>query len=257
VIELTSSQVTPNLRALFPQCGHAYRRSFAVLDGASRGRIFVDDAPTPRWAAVEEFSDDSVLYLTGSLTSELVADLLNRLRHDRLVTIGAPDNDPLLDLLPANPDHDGWDVDFEDRDPAVDLTLLSAPPAGLRLTRIDQSLALRCAWAPWMARNLEVALDHGLGYCLLDGDAVVSEAFAGPLVDDALEMATITHADYRGRGLATIVCAQTVKECERLCYQTWWNAALTNQASIRIARRLGYRIERQYRLFAWNAHSPA
>ena len=103
----------------------------------------------------------------------------------------------------------------------------------------------------------EVALDHGLGYCLLDGEAVVAEAFAGPNVGGALEMGTITHEAYRRRGLGTVACARTILECERLGYRTWWNTAVQNAASAGLARKLGYRTERQYRLLAWFTSSAA
>jgi GNAT superfamily N-acetyltransferase len=108
-----------------------------------------------------------------------------------------------------------------------------------------------------MMASLETALDHGLGYCLLDGDLVVSEAFAGPIVGDALEMATITHEAYRRRGLARIVSARTIQECERLGYRTWWNTGLGNPASAGLARKLGYRTERLCRVLAWSKSSTA
>ena len=252
MIVVSPRQVTPALRAIFPTAGHTWRRCFAVLDGTSGGTILTDDPNAPSWAAAHELSDDGALFLAGSLTRELVAELIEVLRRERMVVVGVAPDDPLVALLPPDPDYDGGDTDFEERDPAVDLEWLSEPSSGLHLARIDAELATRCAWAPWMASDVESALAHGLGYCLLDGDMVVSEAFAGPVVDGALEMGTITHPHYRRRGLSTVVCANTVLECEQLGYQTWWNTSLTNIASASIARKLGYRIERQYRVLAWH-----
>ena len=242
---------SPAIRSLFPTSGHTWRRCFAVLEGRSRGRILTDDAERPSWAAVQEFSDDSTLFLAGALNRELVADLIERCSRDRVTCIGLAEVDPLLDLLPSTPDNDGHDIDFEDRDPDIDLTLLITPPAGLRLARIDADIAPRCAWVPWMTTSVEAAVEHGIGYCLLDGERVVAEAFAGPIVDGALEMATITDTAYQRRGLGTIVCARTILECERNGYATWWNTGLTNLGSSALARKLGYRTERRYRLLAW------
>jgi hypothetical protein len=251
MIELSPGQATPAVRALFPAAGHTWRRCFGVLDGTAGGRILTDDPRAPTWAAVHELSDDGTLVLAGALSRDLVTELIGILRRERMVVVGLAPDDPLLALLPPNPDYDGADRDFEDRDPAVDLTSLSAPPSGLRLARIDAQLLPRCAWGPWMVANLATALEHGLGYCLLDGEQVVSEAFAGPLVDGALEMGTITHEAYRRRGLGTVVCARTIHECERLGHQTWWNTGVTNLASTALARKLGYRTEQQYRVLAW------
>jgi hypothetical protein len=251
LIALTAEQTTPALRALFPRSGHTWRRCFATLDGGSGGDILTDDPDAPNWAAVHELSDDGVLFLAGALDRELVTRIVARQRRERTVVVGLTPDDPLLALLPADPDYDGGDTDFEDRDPTVDLQRCITPPVGLRLARIDAELAPHCAWNPWMSADDTTAIARGLGYCLLDGKLVVAEAFAGPLVEGALEMGTITHADYRRRGLGTVVCARTILECELLGHRTWWNTALTNIASATLARKLGYRTERRYRVLAW------
>lgn len=256
MIELLPEQVTPALRALCPTQGPTYRRCSGVLDGQAAGRILTDDPLAPGWIAAQECFDDGTLFLAGALSPELVAELIRLLLRERVVTVGLTPDDPLLALLPPNPDYDGFAIDFEERTRAVDLERFSQPPVGLRLARIDADLLPRCAWSPWMIVDLASALDHGLGYCLLDGELVVAEAFAGPVGEGALEMGTITHADYRGHGLGTVVCARTILECERMGYQTWWNTALSNVASTALARKLGYRVERPYRVLSWT-HAPA
>jgi hypothetical protein len=256
MIELAAGQGTPALHALLPREGPAWRRSFTVLDGGAGGRILTDDPHAPRWCAVQEFSDAGSLILAGALDRELVAGVIGLLRRERIVTVALPSADALRALLPADPDVTDRTIDFQDRAPEVDLDRLSKPPAGLRLVCIDQALLPRCTWSPWMAASNATALDHGLGYCLLDGERVVAEAYAGPLFEDTLEMAVIAHRDYRRRGLGAIVCARTILECERLGYRTWWNADLHNVASAGLARLLGYRTEHRYDILAWHP-SPA
>jgi hypothetical protein len=238
------------VRALCPTAGPTQRRCFAVLDGTAQGRILTDDPNSPGWVAVHEHSDDGMLFLAGGLSGDLVVEVIRVLRREHAVTIGVPPGDPRRGLLPA-PDAVGEKRDFEDRDPAVELADFVAPPAGLRLARIDRELLPGCAWAPWTCADLETAIAHGLGYCLLDGALVVAEAFAGPPVGGVLEMAVITHAGYRRRGLAAVVCAQTIRECERCGAETWWSAAGDNLASAGLARKLGYRTERRYEVWTW------
>lgn len=251
--EITPGQVTPALEALLPHDGHAYRRCLAVLDGLQRGRILTDDPAAPTWAAAQE-RFDGTLFLGGALDRALVGAIVAHLARDFDVVIGAPAGDPLLELLPPDSHYDGADLDFWDRDPALDLERLAAVPPGLRLARIDADLLPRCAWGTDTVRmfgGVERALAHGLGYCLLAGETIVSEAFAGPRSRGAMEMGTITHPAHRGRGYATIVCARAALECERQGAETWWNCARQNQASAAIARRLGYRQSREYRVLAW------
>src|SRR5262249_23310471 len=245
VIELAPGRATPAVRALCPTAGYAWRRCIAVLDGSARGRILTDDPAAPSWVGVQEFSDASALFLAGSLGRDLVADVIGLLRCDRVVTVGLTPDAPLGALLPPDFDEEGADVEFEDRDTGVDLARLVAQPAGLRLVPIDRDLVPRCIWGPWMVGSLDTALDHGLGYCLLGGEQVVAEAFAGPAVGGVLEMAVITHEAYQRRGLATVVCARTILVCERRGNRTWWNAGAANAASVGLARKLGYRTERR------------
>jgi hypothetical protein len=253
MIEFAPGQGTPALRALFLGGGHTYRRPFGVFDGTAGGRILTDDPRTPTWAAVQEFSDDGTLYLAGAPRPDLVAEVIELLRRRRMVSVGLTPGDPRAALLPPDPDQERVEIDFEDRDPALALAPLSEPPPGLRLARIDRTLLPRCLWGPWMCRDRKTALAHGLGYCLLDGDLVVAEAFAGPVVAGELEMAVITRDAYQRRGLGTVVCARTILECDRLGWRTWWNTGLGNPASAGLARKLGYRTERRHRVLAWFA----
>ncbi|MGA7671597.1 MAG: GNAT family N-acetyltransferase [Nitrolancea sp.] len=251
MIEIAPTSVTPALRALLPKTGYTYRRYFAVLDGTSGGRILSDDAATPNWVAVHELSSDGCLFLGGALTRDLVHKIIDALRRERTVTLGVEPNDPLLPLVPE-PSREGHDMDFDDRDPSVDLEPLCTPPDDLRLARIEREIEPRCLWTPWMFVDGPTAVERGIGYCLLDGDVVASESYAGPEVNSELEIAVITRDGYRRRGLASIVAARTVLECERHGYRTWWNTSLDNIGSASIARSLGYRTERHYRTWAWD-----
>jgi hypothetical protein len=257
VIDMTPAHVTPALAALFPESGYVYRRCLAVLDGVQAGRILTDDAAASSWAIVQEISEGTII-LGGPFDAESLAALITELRREHGVVFGAPEDDPRWALMPPGPDYVGADIDFSERDPSIDLERMVHVPAGLRLERIDAELLERCAWGGYKVDvfgSRTAALEHGLGYCLLDGDTVVSEAFAGPISRGTLEMGTITHEDYRRLGLASIVCARTLLECERLGYQTWWSCAKQNDGSAAMARKLGYRREEEFQLLAWFAPS--
>ena len=250
MFELSPNQVPPAFRALFPHEGHTFRRCFAVLDGASGGTILADDPESPSWIAVHELSSDGSLFLAGSLAPDVVANIIQHLRRKRTVTVALRGDNRWDALLPGNASRTGVDIEFEDR-AGLNLDELINSPDGLKLARIDHEIEPHCIWTPWMFIDGTHAVEHGIGYCLLDGKRVVSEAYAGPDVDGVLEMAVITDSAYQRRGLGRVVSARTVLECERHGYQTWWNTSLENVASAAIARSLGYRTECRYRTLAW------
>jgi hypothetical protein len=254
MLEISSGQVTPALESLFPRTGYVVgHRCFGVLAGTRAGRIFTDDLAAPQWGAVQEHPFDT-LFLGGELNAGLVEEICTTLRYDRDVVFGAQPGVPYLDLMP--PDHlDGsLDLDFTNRSPEVDLERLARPPDGLHLERIDRDLLARCAWGDLMiemAGGPDRALMHGLGYCLMRRDMIVSEANAGPAARGVIELGTISHLEHRGRGYATIVSARTALECEQLGYALWWNCEKENRASAAIARKLGFRDEQVYQLLVW------
>ena len=98
--------------------------------------------------------------------------------------------------------------------------------------------------------SAERALEKGVGLCLMRGEEVLCEAFAGPAARGLIEISTTTGAPYRERGHATLACSRLIRSCEGLGYRTYWNRAAQSHACAAVARKLGYGNGRAYRLVA-------
>jgi L-amino acid N-acyltransferase YncA len=105
----------------------------------------------------------------------------------------------------------------------------------------------------------EKALANGLGYCLLKADrpgepadTILCAAFAGPAAGGMIELGVETPEPHRRRGYAAVTCAHLIRACEAQGYQTFWNAARDNASSVALARKLGYREEREFVVLAWS-----
>jgi RimJ/RimL family protein N-acetyltransferase len=66
-----------------------------------------------------------------------------------------------------------------------------------------------------------------------------------------IEIGVETHPHHMRKGYATLTCAHLIAEMEQQGYSTYWNCAKGNLPSAALARRLGYRTEKEYRLVAW------
>jgi RimJ/RimL family protein N-acetyltransferase len=97
--------------------------------------------------------------------------------------------------------------------------------------------------------SLERFLDIGFGVCGVRAGRVMSEAYASIPGDRAYEIGAIAHPEFRRRGLAYATCAALIDECRRRKYVTVWSCHRSNEASARLARRLGYQRERPYRFW--------
>jgi GNAT superfamily N-acetyltransferase len=253
--EIQSTEVTPALRALFDANGPAALRCFALLDGKTAGRILTDDARDPSWAAAWEAYEDGTTFLGGRLDAGVVSEVVENLRSKGDVLIGFWPGDPAAALLPDEAEYDGWVLEWTGRDPRVTLEPYRRHlPPGWQIRPVDGGLLLRTAWGEGIIQqfgSVEGYLGFGLGYCLMDGDIIVSEAWVGPISGGVREISVETHEPYRRKGYGAIVCAHAIQVCEAAGYQTYWNTARQNVASAGLARKLGYGEPKEYRLLAW------
>jgi RimJ/RimL family protein N-acetyltransferase len=255
MIEIIPKQVTQALRVLFRTDGPQAQRCFSVLDGADiGGKILCDHPINPVWAVVREPSDH-MLFFGGSVDAQIVAAVFDTLRQEGEVLVGLWPDDPRLALLPPNPDYDGRTLQFYDRPIGEGLEQYLFPlPEGCQIHRLDRDLIMRTQWGPKdvaMRGGLEAWEKRCFGYCLMRGDEVVSEATVGPPAIGLYEPGIITHPAHRGKGYATTAVAYLIQEIESSGGRTLWDCAKQNLASAAVARKLGYRVEKEYRCMVW------
>jgi RimJ/RimL family protein N-acetyltransferase len=246
--------VTPALRNLFDPSDPQPQRCVAVLDDNAAGIILTDDPVQPTWGAVWE-AGDGTLYLGGAPDAECVAQLIAQLRQQGDVLVGMDFDDRRWALLPAQPDYTGSTLDFDDRalDPAQMQEFQQLPP-GHTICAVDRARLERSRWYPGLIRqygSAERVLEKAFGSQLLQGDEICCEVFAGPVALGMIELSVETYEEYQRRGYATLTCAHAIAHCEALGLRTHWNCARQNEVSAALARKLGYRTEREYRLLAW------
>ncbi len=226
-----------------------------MLDGNITGDILTDDRDNPSWGLVRESADGSV-YLGGDLEATTLNQLVARLRRTGDVLIGAWPGDAWPEGLPPNPDYVGRVLEFVDRpgDDAALEALSRKIPKRCVLRSMDRELIEQSAQRDHTIQgfgSVDRFVENGLGSVLMRGKEVLCEASAGPVVMRLREIGVFTHAPHRGRGYATATCAHLVRKIESAGLQTYWNCAKQNSASATVARKLGYRLEREYKLLAW------
>jgi GNAT superfamily N-acetyltransferase len=255
VIELTPQQVTVQLHALFDRGEPQSQRCFAVLAGHAVGRVFTDGLTTPTWGMVWE-AGDGTLYLGGAVSAPVLGQTVAFLRKAGDVLLGLWHDDPRWALAPADPDYTGATIDFDDRPLGEGLDcFIQQIPADCRVERVDEMLLARARWHAGLIRQFgSVAgfCNNALGFFLMRADEILCEVFAGPAAHGLIELSVETHEPYRRQGYATTTCAHAIQTCELLGYRTHWNCAKQNGPSAALARKLGYRTEREYRLWAWS-----
>lgn len=254
VIEIKASQVTPALRSLFDPEMPTAIRCFAVLHGANVGRILTDDADPPRWGYVWE-ADDGTLYRGGEQNAAVLLEVVTTLRQDGLVALGFRDGDPTVSLFPPQPAACAACLELDRPLGSGDLSDYLGPLSpGYEIYRMDQALLETSPHREGTISrygSIENFLETGIAVSLMHGDDTVCEAYADRDVSGVRELGVTTQKAYRGQGFATITCAHLIALCDKAGSATYWDCARLNLASVALARRLGFRNEREYRLLAW------
>jgi len=140
------------------------------------------------------------------------------------------------------------------QDPGAPYRIVRTSPALMARTDID-GIAEVDGWLTpyWHTRN--DFFDRGLGYvALADGRQVVSHCVAVFASGDRLEFGTATHPDHRGRGLSTAVAAACVSEALRRGLEPVWHCWQDNAESAAVARKVGFRLVREYEVY--RCHVP-
>jgi RimJ/RimL family protein N-acetyltransferase len=81
---------------------------------------------------------------------------------------------------------------------------------------------------------------RGAAVALLHRGAIASTAFASFAIDHYLELGIETVDRFRGSGFAVHACAALVDRCLETGLEPVWSCRLSNQASYRLANRLGF-----------------
>lgn len=255
---ISPHELTPAIASLFDMTKPTMLRAWNVLEGTIRGEIVVDDRSEPEWAIVRD-PIYSTLYLGGQFTPGLLATMVNHFRTQGGVGISCWPDDPINQILPPEPDYDGATLCFTNRSAGVVLSSLRPElPAPYALMQRDEQLFKQSVdYDSTLAAfgSVANAMRLTLGVVLVHDGVVVCEAATGAATHRQIEVGVTTIAAYRQRGCATIACAKLIELCEQQGYTTWWDCAKQNSASVRLARKLGYQYEREYRYVWWAKQS--
>jgi RimJ/RimL family protein N-acetyltransferase len=252
MFSITADQVTSGVLSLFDLSKPTMPRAFNVLEGVNRGQILVDDPSYPTSAVIRD-AIYGTLYFGGQINMSLFEALVQNFCRLGDVGFGCWLDDPINQMIPSTPDYDGRTLCFTQRLHVKNDEQRSLPDGysvALRDRELfKQSFDYQSTLAAFT--NEENVLEHTLGIMILYEGRVVCEAATGAPTHGQIEVGITTEESHRQRGLAFIACTRLIKLCEAKGYRTWWDCAKQNIPSVNLARKLGYRNEREYRYVWW------
>ena len=97
--------------------------------------------------------------------------------------------------------------------------------------------------------STENFLQNGIGFCVMDGERIISEGVSIFKSSNYAEVDIITDSNYRGKGLASIVAEQFINYCVSHNIHPRWDCDVDNVASINLGSKLGFINPKEYTVY--------
>jgi GNAT superfamily N-acetyltransferase len=252
MIEIHLPESADAVRPFFREAVPDGPRLFSALNGFHPATALVNSVDNPSWCVLRS-SWFGNTFIGGEIEPNVLALAIQRLRKTGRVVLDLGDHRSAS--FPPGVTEVEPRIEFYRRSPAhraIDRLLAKVPP-GLNVLPVTQETFNGCAWRDQLRSIFGTAsgyLERSIGFVLLDGECILSEAHAFFWGDAVVEIGVITADDHRGLGYASMVSAYLVRACESRGYGTYWGCHVDNLASAAVARKLGYGVENRYSL-AW------
>jgi hypothetical protein len=225
---------------------------WAVFEGRHTGSAVVDDLQRP-WQCVVR-TDATLTYASRNISPDFLARAIDHYcRAEEVWLVHPPGATPGPTGSRVIPN-----VEFYDYNPgsAVLADLRMRLPEGFSMRTIDMALLQQCLWRDGMVffcGSLKNFLANDLGICMLCGEEIIVETYATALGSPYAEIGGITHEPYRGKGYMPTCIAHLIAALEQRGYHGYWSCEANNLASIRVARKLGFTVEKPYEIWEYAA----
>ncbi|MFW9991783.1 MAG: GNAT family N-acetyltransferase [Candidatus Odinarchaeota archaeon] len=242
-----------NLIPLFNE----HQRLTAIINHAlanRTGNVLVDDVDKPRVAWLTFFT---VNILAGDSQGEEAREILARIPKHQMILVPTEEWERLLKKTWGKRLISRKRTKFSSKDLDIEhVRKLKEPLAdGFTVERIDQKNAddfdeyLADVFFSFYGSK-EKFLDEGFGFCIKEGDKIVSAAATGTTPHNKafeIQVAAVRQRKYRHKGLATVACAYLIEYSLENGYEPRWDA--DNKISAKFASKLGYADPESYNIY--------
>jgi RimJ/RimL family protein N-acetyltransferase len=255
MIELNLAGSAGAVRPLFQEAVPDGPRLFSALNGYHPAIALADAADDPRWCVLRSGWFGRT-FIGGEIEPRVLGLAVQHLCQTGHVLLDL--GDPRSAHYPAGATGIEPRIEFYDR-PPEDRSLdrwIGPIPGHLRVRPVTHETFHACAMQHQCLSvfgTVSRYLERSVGFLLLEGTRLLSEAHAIFWGDTLVEIGVHTAEGYRGLGYATRVSAHLIRACEQRGYATYWGCHVDNLASAAVARKLGYGVETNYTL----AYYPA
>jgi len=241
--------------------GHLHPEILSIIDRNNPGWIFVDQLVSPKTALVWSKGMQG-FYLVGDHSN----DTFNRGLDSYITNSIAPRMKELdVNFFEVSAQHDGWKLEslFSLREihqwEQLVFKLLHVPPVSqdsqmkivnLRSQEWENPELMNIEFVRRDINQFWSSLDEfrnkGYGFIAIEGLELVAMCYSSFVTEDMHAIGIETLAEHQNKGVGTHIAGLLVKEIKDNGYIPYWDCSLDNEASRKLAIRLGFEQVHQY-----------
>lgn len=245
-------------------CGTSLCHYLSILEGNTRGKVYVDSALNPRFAVVYSYlyrgfqimgspiiDTDEYVALRMLFEKELIPKLLKSEHVDEVSY--SCDTEALLENM---------HIAFFDREQYEQEYLLYTYRAGsqelgfkkteyqtLRITKefIEANVEFKLTLHDEILKSYASTddfLKQGIGFVALDGERIIANLLSSGSFEKSLVLGADTDSEYRRRGIASSLLSSAQRYADERGFSLFWECNKDNTASVCTAEKCG--LERKF-----------
>ncbi len=220
---------------------------------------YIDNLENPEVIAFTEAADSWLWFLAGNYQSPKVTEILEIIPEDKAIIVPSQSEEEWLQVLSRQwrflATIRRWVLSSNTLNLETIQKLIDNLPKGFTLENIDLEVAKTVSKTWWRKRYFDYFREtNPVGFCIKEGKKVISLATGHTLsvsANNSFEVGIETLPEYRRKGLASVVGAKLIEHGLLNNIEPHWDAA--NQASVKLALKLGYSNPEPYNCYTWMA----
>lgn len=226
----------------------------SIVEGIQSGDIFVDDVKNPSVTLFWHYC--GFAYIAGKYDDEFIYEIIEKMHnpeagHSGRLALQTGNDDVIFRMLQADTKiqkREQYLFEYTGKEQSV-----SKLNNGYELKRIDFAnydilsghIVPTFSW-----KSKEDFLNQGFGYCIIKNDnEFVSCAFSAGISKKFVDIGVETSNAFKGNGFGKIVAGAMVAEILKRGQMPIWECNTTNEASMRLACSVGFKIKGVHPLY--------
>ena len=226
----------------------------SILEGIQKGEIYADNDETPTAALIWHYC--GFANILGAYDERFIEETMKMMQdppegHSGRMALQTENDCRLEDMILKTPmvaRYERFVFEFAGEKDSIAQT----KETDLEEINADNYESMKGKIVPTFSwENKEAFIKNGFGYCLIKDGQMLACAFASGISKDYVDIGVETAEECRGKGYGRLVSAAMVKETLRRGKIPVWDCDTRNEASMRLACSVGFKIVGTHQWYAF------